>query len=282
MMVGPPPSRRIEFETRYAGQVHSFPMTQVYGLFMNTRVPPFNNLLARQAVNFAIDRSKSISGNFGGSVTCQILPPGMPGYRPYCPYTVHPTAAGLWTGPDLARARRLVAASGTKGAKIVFFTHERPVAAVIGKLAVKTLNEIGYHATLKILPHDEYWQHVNTAANRSQAGFIGWSQDYPAPSEFLNELTCAAFSPRPGFNGNQAEICDPRYDRAFNRALAGQATDTPQAANRSWSEVDRMITDLAAWAPLYNPRYLVFVSKRVGNIQSNPQWGVLVDQIWVH
>jgi peptide/nickel transport system substrate-binding protein len=281
MMVGPPPSRRVELETRFAGQVHSFPETLTYGLFMNTRVPPFNNLLARRAVNFAVDRRKSISGNFGGTVTCQMLPPGMPGYRPYCPYTSHPTAGGLWSGPDLARARRLVAASGTKGAKIVFYAHDRPAAAVIGKVAVKTLNEIGYHATLKILPHDDYWQHVNTPANRTQAGFIGWSQDYPAPSEFLAQLTCAAYSSKPGSNGNQAEICDPSYDRAFNRALAGQETDTPQAANRSWSEVDRMATDLAAWAPLYNARYLVVVSKRVGNIQSNPQWGVLVDQMWV-
>ena len=39
-------------------------------------------------------------------------PPGVPGYRPYCPYTRHPTPGGAWTSPDLGRARRLVAASG--------------------------------------------------------------------------------------------------------------------------------------------------------------------------
>jgi ABC-type transport system substrate-binding protein/class 3 adenylate cyclase len=280
LMVGPPPSRH-EIETRYAAQVHSLPTTAVYGIFMNTRVPPFNNLLARRAVNFAIDRSKAISANFGGTVTCQMLPPGLPGYRPYCPFTRHPTAGGLWTGADLARARKLVAASGTSGAHVVFWTHNKPVAALIGKLAVATLKELGYRATLKVLPHDAYWQHVNTVSNRSQAGFIGWSQDYPAPSGFLSELTCAAIVPKPGANGNQAELCDPRYDRAFARALSGQATDSPQAANSGWAAVDRMITDLSPWAVLYNPRNLVFVSKRVGNLQSNPQWGVLVDQIWV-
>ena len=281
LMVAPPASRQNEIETQYAAQVHSLPVTQVYGIFMNTRVPPFSNLDARQAVAFAIDRSKAISASFGGAVTCQIIPPGIPGYRPYCPYTSHPTAGGLWTGPDLARARKLVAASGTYGEKVTFWTHNRPAAAQISKLAVATLRELGYRVTLKVLPHDAYWQHVNTASNRSQVGFIGWAQDYPAPSEFLNQFTCSAFSAEPGANGNQAELCDPRYDRAYDEALAGQATDSPQAVNKTWAAVDRMVTDLSPWVPLYNPRNLVFVSKRVGNLQSNPQWGVLTDQMWV-
>jgi YVTN family beta-propeller protein len=281
LMVGPPPSRH-EIQTRYAAQLHSLPFAGVYGIFMNTEVPPFNNLLARQAVNYAIDRSKSISGNFGGTVTCQFLPPGMPGYRPYCPFTRHPTAGGLWTGPDLARARKLVAASGTYGARVVIWTHEKPVAAVIGKLALATLRDLGYRATLKVLPHDKYWQHVNNRSTHAQAGFDGWSQDYPAPSGFLSDLTCAARPTAPGGDGsNPAELCDPRFDRAFANALTDQATDSPQAANRGWAAVDRMISDLSPWAVLYNPHYLVFVSKRVGNLESNPQWGVLVDQMWV-
>jgi YVTN family beta-propeller protein len=279
LMVGPPPSRH-EIETRYAAQLHSLPFAGVYGIFLNTEVPPFNNLLARQAVNFAIDRSKSISGNFGGTITCQALPPGMPGYQPYCPYTRHPTAGGIWSGPDLARARKLVAASGTSGARVIVWTHEKPVAAVIGKLAVATLRKLGYRATLKILPHDAYWAHVNSRSSHAQVGFMGWSQDYPAPSGFLNELTCAARGESPG-GSNVAELCDPHFDRAVAQALIDQATDSPQAANRGWAAVDRMVTDLSPWAVLYNPHNLVFVSKRVGNLQSNPQWGVLADQIWV-
>ncbi len=281
LMVAPPASRHDEIATRYAAQVHSLPQTEVYGIFMNTRVPPFNNLAARQAFNFAIDRTKAISGNFGGAVTCQIVPPGLPGYRPYCPYTKHPTVDGLWTGPDLARARQLVAASGTRGEQVAFWTFEKPAAAAIGKVAVATLKELGYRVTLKILSHDGYWQHVNTVRNRSQVGFIGWAQDYPAPSEFLNQFTCANISTAPGANGNQAELCNHAYDRAYANALAGLATDSPQQANRTWAGVDRMVTNLSPWAALYNPRNLVVVSKRVGNLQSNPEWGVLADQIWV-
>jgi hypothetical protein len=32
---------------------------------------------------------------------------------------------------------------------------------------------------------------------------------------------------------------------------------------------------------MYNPNNLDFVSKRVGNYEYNPQWGLLADQAWV-
>jgi hypothetical protein len=41
------------------------------------------------------------------------------------------------------------------------------------------------------------------------------------------------------------------------------------------------VTDLGAWVPLVNARNVVVVSPRVGNVQSSPQWGVLLDQMWV-
>jgi peptide/nickel transport system substrate-binding protein len=281
-MIAPPPSRLNEIATRYAAQVHSLPVTETYGIFLNTRVPPFSSLQARRAVNFAIDRGKAISDSFGGTVTCQLIPPGIPGYRPYCPYTKDPTKAGVWTGPDLARARQLVRASGTYGAHVTFWTHDKPIAAVIAKVAVTALKAIGYHVTLKVLPHTEYWNHVNTPANRSQAGFIGWSQDYPAASEFFIQFTCASYSPVNGQNGDQAQVCSRSFDRRFNAALSGQVTDSPQTANANWASIDRLITNLGPWAALYNPRQLVFVSRRVQNLQSNPEWGILADQIWVH
>jgi len=33
--------------------------------------------------------------------------------------------------------------------------------------------------------------------------------------------------------------------------------------------------------PLFNPKLTDVVSQRVGNYQHNPQWGVLLDQLWV-
>ena len=49
--------------------------------------------------------------------TCQPRPPGTVGFQRYCPYTAAPSRTGEWKAPDLERARRLVAASGTRGMK---------------------------------------------------------------------------------------------------------------------------------------------------------------------
>ena len=79
-------------------------------LFLNTRVAPFDRRDARRAVALAIDREAVVAaagGEHAARATCHLLPPTYPGYRPDCP------------SMDLAAARRLVAGSGTRGARVV-------------------------------------------------------------------------------------------------------------------------------------------------------------------
>ena len=77
---------------------------------------PFTDLRVRQAINYAVDRAR-IAALLGedSQPACQILPVGLPGYRRYCPYTIDPNPAGVWHGPNLAKAERLIAASHTRG-----------------------------------------------------------------------------------------------------------------------------------------------------------------------
>jgi ABC-type transport system substrate-binding protein len=48
-----------------------------------------------------------------------------------------------------------------------------------------------------------------------------------------------------------------------------------------WAQADRTVTDQAPLVPLVTPSQFDFVSHRVGNYQYNPQFGVLLDQLWV-
>jgi ABC-type transport system substrate-binding protein len=83
-----------------------------------------------------------------------------------------------------------------------------------------------------------------------------------------------------GSDGNFGHFCDRRLDRTMDRALKVQQRD-PAAANRLWADLDRELTDRAAWVALYNRYGADLVSKRVGNYQYNPQWGALLSQMWV-
>jgi ABC-type transport system substrate-binding protein len=64
------------------------------------------------------------------------------------------------------------------------------------------------------------------------------------------------------------------------RASAVQIQDPPAGAVL-WQHVEQSLLTRAPAVPTYVPSDVVFVSKRVGNYQHNPQAGVLLDQLWV-
>jgi hypothetical protein len=48
------------------------------------------------------------------------------------------------------------------------------------------------------------------------------------------------------------------------------------------STIDHQLIDQAPLIPVEVFQQADFVSRRVGNYQYNPQWGALLDQMWVH
>jgi YVTN family beta-propeller protein len=288
VLLSPPPARIYQLATRYASQLHSGPLGATIGLVLNTRVWPFDVLAARQALNYAIDRNRLI-GLIGGPLTaqptCQILPPGLPGYQPYCPYTLNPGPGGVWTGPNLALAEHLVAASGTRGARVTVttgaFGANIPDQAT-GRYLVSVLDQLGYRASLQVITNGNvYVKRLYDSRQRMQVGWFSWYQDYPAPADFISPLlTCRSFLPASPGNLNAAEFCNPRIDAQVTQALALQARN-PRAAATLWARIDHQIVNQAPWVPIYNPRSLVVLSTRVGNYQFDPYWSLLIDQLWV-
>jgi ABC-type transport system substrate-binding protein/DNA-binding SARP family transcriptional activator len=289
VLLSPPPARIHELATRYPSQLHSGPLGATVGLALNTRVWPFNVLSARQALNYAIDRARLIQLVGGPQMarpTCQILPPAMPGYQPYCPYTINPSPSGDWTAPDLARAQQLVRASGTSGARVTVVTGAFgtpiPVQAT-GRYLVSVLDQLGYRASLRVIPGwNAYGKRLYDSRQRTQIGWFSWYQDYPAPSDFIRPLlTCQSFIPASPGNLNAAEFCNHPIDAQVKRALTLQSSN-PSSAGMLWARIDQEIADQAPWVPVYNQRSLIMLSARVGNYQFDPYLSVLIDQLWVH
>ena len=132
----------------HPGQVHTEDDQAIVAVFLNTTLPPFNDIRVRRALNFAVDR-QHIVGVFGVALaepTCQILAPTTTGYRPYCPYTIDPSSDGQWRAPDLATARSLVTASGTAGQDVTLWAF--PDFADAGEEVADTLDSLGYHASV--------------------------------------------------------------------------------------------------------------------------------------
>jgi peptide/nickel transport system substrate-binding protein len=281
----PPADRLNELATKYPAQVHITSTTQVYYMALNVRVAPFNNLKVRQALNYAVNRN-AVIGQFGGprlaKATCQTLPPDFPGYRPYCPYTANP-AGGKWTAPDLAKAKQLIAASGTRGEKVAVITTPDDTTKNISLYFVSLLNQLGYKASLKTLSQAVEYPYVQNSRNKPQISLTYWSPDYNAASDFLDlSVGCAGFNANSTASPNLSEFCDPKIQKLTAHALQVQETNVT-AANSLWASIDKAVTDQAPEVPLFVASKLDFVSKRLGNYQFNPSvtGRFMIDQAWV-
>ena len=281
-MFDQPPSDRLGelSSSKYADRVHVNPLTAVWYWAFNVREKPFDNLKARQAVNYATDRNALVK-IYGGSKlavpTCQILPPNFPGYEPYCPYTKNP-GSGKWTAPDLKKARQLIAQSGTKGATVKVNTTTNTVDRGLGLYFVGLLNSLGYKASLQALSPDIQYPYAQNSSNHPQFAFSSWYQDYPAASDFLVILLgCGSFHPNSNSSPNIAEFCDKKIQAKMDQAGKRGITD-PAGANKLWAQVDKDVTDQAPWVSMFNPKYIDVLSSRVKGYQFSPQWYFLLGQ----
>jgi peptide/nickel transport system substrate-binding protein len=253
-------------------------------MHLNTRVPPFDDLRVRRAVSYAVDR-RAVQKWYPGpaDISCQLLPPNFPGYQPYCPYTLDPSPAGAWTAPDLATATRLIKESGTRRMKVTVWSH--PDFVDISRYFVVLLDSLGYHAQLRTLGDTslagffKFSGHLADSRNKAQMGAY-WIEGIPSPAEATSFLRCGAFVPNNGNNENVSEFCRQELEARIERALSLQAAD-PAKAGAAWAAVDRQIVDQAPLIGLLVPQGVDLVSKRVGNYQRNPVWGISLSQLWV-
>ena len=251
----------------HAAQLHLDPIAATGFLFLNVQVPPFDDQRVRRALNYAIDRRAVAHHVFGarGEVTCQILPPTLPGFRPYCPYTSDPD--GTWSGPDLAKAKKLIDRSGTAGSQVSVWSPppgEGPFESIpVADHIVELLRTLGYHP-----------RRVRELSSGVQISYLAWASDYHAESGFIPSLVACDGS------FNRSQFCDPDID-ARMREAARLATTDPHLSHELWSQIEHDLVDRALWVPLINIQFVSLVSQELSNYLFSAAGGPLIDQMWV-
>ncbi|MBV8991046.1 MAG: hypothetical protein JO372_21030 [Solirubrobacterales bacterium] len=277
-LFGEPPFAQFhQLELQYPSLLHNNPQWAVNFLPLNTYLAPFNDLRVRQALNYAINRATLVNFYGGPSFaipTCQTIVPGIPGYRRYCPYTLHPRADGAWRAPDMARARRLVKQSGTIGERVVLvgggqFGYIPP--ATTGYIA-GVLRSLGYRVEVRPIPFASITLAMDRRFQISNYG--AWIPNYPDPSSYV-----PAFFSCHGSNSNDY-YCNPTIDREMRHAELLEPTH-PSQATVIWQTVDRQLTDAAEWVPTVATREVEITSRRLHNYEYSPVWGFLADQAWL-
>ena len=247
-----PNDRLPEAQSKYKDQLRIYTNANTWYYFLNNKIPPFNNIKARQAVNYAIDRQAIVSGPFGGlgRPTENFLPPGYPQYKKITDFTF-----------DLAKAKQLVQQSGTAGQTVdVYGTNEEPAKGSIEYLAGQ-LTKIGYKPKLHLLSHGVYFQTIGNQATKAQAGHTDWYQDYPHPLDWFDVLLNGSRITQT-HNNNPGNVDVPSVNKEID-ALK-KITELTPAVNDRWAKVDRdLMVTYATTVPYLNRSSTDFFSTKM-------------------
>lgn len=245
-----PTDRLASVQQKYADQLKVFTPANTYYFFMNTRVPPFDNVKVRQAVNYAINRNALVRIVGGlAQPTENILPPTYPQYEQHNLYPY-----------NLEKAKRLVAESGTKGMEVTVWNHERGIDPKFTAYLTDVLNKIGFKAKEKIVNAAVYWTTIGNQATKAQIGFADWFQDYPHPLDWFDVLLNGERITQT-HNNNYANYDNKKVNAEIDD-LKKSPTLTPEV-NKRWKALDKTIMQDAPWAPFLNRQFTDFFSSRV-------------------
>jgi peptide/nickel transport system substrate-binding protein len=241
----PPTDRLSVIQSKYADQYKTYFPANTYYFFMNHRVAPFNNIKARQAVEYAIDRT-ALTRVYGGLAqpTENLLPPTYPQYKKLSLYP-----------HNLAKAKALVKASGTAGMQITVWNHDRGTDPKASAYLADILNKIGWKAKEKIVNSNVYWTTIGNQATKAQIGFADWFQDYPHPNDWMGVLV---YGPKitQTHNNNYGNVDNPK----LNTMIAKLSVDpklTPQT-NSQWAAADKTLDQDAGIAAFLNRQFIDF------------------------
>lgn len=252
-MSDPPDADRLaEVKSRYGDRFRMEESINTYYFWMNNQVAPFNDVKVRQAVNYAID-PEALNRVFGGRLhpTQQILPPGMPGYEEY----------NLYPGPDLDKAKQLIAEANPTDRDITVWTDDEPDRKRIGEYYHDVLTQLGFNATLKVIAGDVYWTTIgNQSTPDLDTGFADWFQDFPHPDDFFRPLlNGASILPTNGNNYSRADFAD--LDAKMNELRTKRLEDP--GVKEEYAALDKAYMERAAWAPYGNEEFTTFLSERM-------------------
>lgn len=237
---------------------HKQPAVAVYYSFMNVNMKPFDNVLVRQAMNYAVSKKGllQILNNRGQVATNGVLPQGMPGFDPTMkePYPYNP-----------AKAKKLLAEAGYPHG--FTFTLTVPNDSTDIKWADYMQSEFSkVGVTAHVVP--EAWPTFLTNAstpNTIQMGDIAWFQDYPDPEDWFNNLLIATGS---GSNLTYAGSNNSFYNNPTVDALVQRADTMPVSQNaeryKLYDEAQSIVVKDAPWIFLYQPIQDMVISPKVG------------------
>ncbi len=267
---------------------HRQPYNWVLYGYMDVTKPPFNNVLVRQALNYALDKQEliKVAENGRGYLPNDgVLPPGMPGWvNSQEPYPYNPT-----------KAKKLLAQAGyPNGLSFKFYIPADSTDTALGSVIQEDWQKVGVHITLQPVSTSIYWTQASPPPGggpqtQYDAGDAGWIQDYPDPSDFFSNMLTAT-----GPANDPAKDVFPgsnfaNYNNAQVDALVAKANVMPNSENaqryKLYDQAQAIVEQQAPWLFELFGVQDVLLTPNVGpsdiNIYLHPIKAMQLQYIWV-
>lgn len=239
-----------------------------YYIGFTCTMKPFNNVLVRQAVEYAVNKDKiaKLLDN-RVNVANQPLPPSLQGYvknlDPDAAYSYNP-----------AKAKQLLAKAGyPKGLSVSFYTANDTDSMKVADSIQNDLAQVGIKVS--IVPQAFSTFLDENAEGTVQPFFnIEWLSDFPDASDFLNTL----------FNSNEEPVNNSTMysNKQVDEWLNEAQTDTNQAQrNQLYGKVTNQVMKDAVWLPLYNGVLQDAEQPWVHGFIASPSLADQLQYIWV-
>jgi len=223
---------------------------------LNVKMPPFDNVAVRQAVNMAINKDRIVQIINGRAVPAtQPLPPSMPGYtQGYAGYSFDPEGA-----------KKMLADAGfPSGFETELYVMNTDPNPRIAQAIQQDLSNVGINAALKSLAQASV---IAAGGEPDQApmiwsGGMAWIADFPDPSNFYGPILGCAGAVQGGWNWSW--YCNPALDD--EAATADSITDPAKVDERMamWSDIYMKVMADAPWVPVFNEQRFTMKSSRMG------------------
>jgi peptide/nickel transport system substrate-binding protein len=245
-----PVDRLADVQQKYGDQLKIYTPANTYYFFMNTKLPPFDKLEVRQAVNYAIDRNALVR-LYGGLATPteNILPPTYPQYKKH---TLYPH--------DVAKAKKLIQDAGVAGTTLQVWGSNRETSKKPVEYLADVLNKIGFKTQVKIIDASIYWTTIGNQKTKAQIGFADWFQDYPHPLDWFDVLLNGTRI-TDTHNNNYSNFDDPAVNSKI--ATLKAKPELNDTINAQWAALDKQIMQQAAWAPYVNRQFTDFFGTNI-------------------
>jgi peptide/nickel transport system substrate-binding protein len=258
-IIGIPPTASSDLANQYGVNKSRFYVgatSCVNYMAMNNARAPFDNVNARKAVEYAIDRPAQVRllGAFAGKRTSQLLVPGIPGYRPFNAYPLK--------GADVAKAKQ-IGGSAITGAPTLNVIHTTSSYSTNrAQVAEFNLKQVGFKTNDVPTPATNYYQVIQTKG--TTYNFVtngGWCADYFDPFDYLNVL----------FDGRKIQAANNNNYAYFNNASFNKGLDhasslSGAARAAAYAKLDNeLMTKYAPVVPYLIATNRYFVSARTKN-----------------